>query len=779
MKKILLLLPFLACITMHAEVQGIHRFGTYNIRYVNASNGDTGERLWANRRTYVAKNILGYDFDIVGMQEVTGNNKDATTGKSQLQDLRDMLVGYADHSVEREGKSYSYNSIFYKTSKYNLIETGSFYVNEHPETPGEGWGQDIARTCIWVYLEDKATKQDFYFVCTHVNYGPTLCGIESGKLIGRRIRELVGQTPVVLVGDFNMSRASHEEAYRGYASHFYDLSLTAPVNICLPEDGPQINCTTTGWDPATKKQTGNEFDYIFYDHMEPISRHVITDYYPSLGRTVNPSDHYPVLGLFRLGNENHPTTYKATDMVSFEQAMATATQEDTILLTEGVYKVTKTITPPCSMIILGGWNADFTEQTGMSSFVAEGMEESIFTIPHYYNITLDHVELSGGNNTTVTGGGAIYSYGPNIELTNCYIHDNTASVSSGGAIAHKGQKLYISNCRFENNTATAGGAIWAYSGDVITIHDSRFEANEASAAGGAVEAANFQRIDVQRSAFINNTSYTRGALDIIPAEAPKGAYVLNCSFIGNTLKAKKGLATATKKYGGAALWADMAATTAPLNIGHCSFIGNHTIIDGKAENFAGNAVALMRGKTCVMNSLILANDQIVSGAEPTWADLYIMANDVNLWRNTYNLTSASTEISGWEQDITNVFGGECTDGVYTPQVKENGTYPIYKKQLANYDLVCLPTTQRLCESAFTYDLNGDGYVNGYVSTDQINNPRPIKGTIGAVEYTGDDTMGIENAPQTETNTAIKIIRNGKVVIIRDGKIYNMTGQIEL
>ena len=70
-------------------------------------------------------------------------------------------------------------------------------------------------------------------------------------------------------------------------------------------------------------------------------------------------------------------------------------------------------------------------------------------------------------------------------------------------------------------------------------------------------------------------------------------------------------------------------------------------------------------------------------------------------------------------------------------------------------------------------------MNGYVSTDQINNPRPLKGTIGAVEYTGEDVMGIENAPQTETNTAIKIIRDGKVLIIRDGKIYNMTGQIEL
>ena len=74
------------------------------------------------------------------------------------------------------------------------------------------------------------SEQDFYFICTHVNFGATESGIESAGLISRKIRQMVGQTPMVMVGDFNMLRTAHEEAYRGYASHFYDLALTAQEN---------------------------------------------------------------------------------------------------------------------------------------------------------------------------------------------------------------------------------------------------------------------------------------------------------------------------------------------------------------------------------------------------------------------------------------------------------------------------------------------------------------------------------------------------------------------
>lgn len=760
MKRILFILPLLAVLSLHAEEVGVHRFANYNIRYVNASNGDTGEKLWANRREYVVKNITGYDFDIVGMEEVTGNNKDATTGKSQLQDLRDMLTGYADYSVEREGRSYSYNSIFYKTAKYTVLDKGFFYVNSHPDTPGADWGESIARTCIWLYLQDKASGQDFYFVCTHVNYGATECGIQSGKLIGNRIRELVGQTPVVMVGDFNMSRSAHEEAYRGYAAHFYDLALTAPVNQCLPADGPQITATTTEWTPAVQTQTGAEFDYIFYDHMEPLSRHIITEYYPESGRTVNPSDHYPVMGRFRLQSAPRPTSFQATDAASFATALATATLEDTVYVTEGTITCTQSIVPAVTLTLSGGWNSSFTEQVGYTHLQAEGVSGPIIHIPHYFNLTLDHFELSGANNTSVAGGGAIYSFGPNLRLLNCYIHDNTAS-NVGGAVVHKGEQLFVENCLFEGNNASVGGAVWCQDRNVVTIHDCRFVANNAGTAGGAIELQRFSILDIQRSAFVANTATTRGAIDITPTEQPLGAHILNCSFVDNTLTAKKGLPTVTKRYGGAAVWADMLAITVPLNIGLCTFMGNHILFNGNAANFAGAALAVFRGKICLMDNILLANNQTVEGNAPVWNDLYTEVNDVNLWRNTYNLTSASADIQGWEADIVSTFGGTIAEGVYQPVIRDDGTYPIFKKTLTNYNLACLPTIQRMCESAFMYDLNGDGSISGSITRDQLNRPRAVQSCIGALEYTGNDT-GVEDIQPDAT--------------VSTGGVYSVTGQ---
>ena len=775
LKSIILLSVLIVCPALQtmAEEAGVHRFANYNVRYVNASNGDTGEQLWANRREYVVRNITEYDFDIVGMEEVTGNNKDAVTQKSQLQDLREMLTGYADYSVEREGKNYSYNSIFYKSDKYTVLNQGFFYLNEHPEKPGKGWGEDIPRTCIWLHLSDNASGQDFYFVSTHVNYGATECGVESGKLIGKRIRELVGQKPMVMVGDFNMSRSAHEEAYRGYASHLYDLALTAPINQCLPADGPQITATTTGWTPATNGSNGNEFDYIFYDHMEPLSRHIITQYYPEAGRTVNPSDHYPVLGRFRLGSTAHATRFYATDVASLQTALADVTMEDTIMLAAGNYNLTSPIAPACSMVLMGGWNADFSSQTGVSTLVASALTEPVINIPHYYNLELNHICIQGGNVSTVGGGAAVYSYGPNLRLIDCRFFSNTAS--SGGAVVHKGDSLYIEDCLFSGNTATNGGALWFQVRDKALIHNSRFLSNTASAAGAAIEALAFNVLDVQRCSFVSNTSATHGALDIAPAKAPTGAHLLNCSFLDNTISAKKGIASATKKYGGAALWADMTASTVPLNIGLCTFMGNHIAFTGTEENFGGAAVAVFKAKMCLMDNLILANDQKIGDAAPVWADLYTVTSDVNLWRDTYNLYSSSTEINGWENTIVDAFGGTLTGGQYTPHIKTNGAYPIYQKILGTYSIACLPANQRMCESAFTYDLNGDGSISGSVIRDMVNRNRNLQSCVGAVEFTGNDQPeGVEDV-QSDNVQCTKVIENGHLVIIKNGIRYDALG----
>ena len=785
----LLILLSIACTSLVAQTaSGVHRLGNYNIRYVNASNGDTGERLWANRRTYVMRQITKYDFDVVGMEEVTGNNKDATTGKSQLQDLRDGLTGYADYSVERENKNYSYNSIFYKTDKYTLLDQGHFYVNEHPDTPGEGWSTSIARTCIWVHLEDKASGQDFYFVCTHVNYGANLCGIESAKLIGERVRRLVGQTPMVLVGDLNLSRAQHYEAYRGYASHFYDLSLTAPINICWPSDGPQITATTTGWTPATPSSTGNEFDYIWYDHMEPLERHIITDYYPEYGRTVNPSDHYPVLGLFRLGSAQHPTRYYVSNLSSatldatatLEAALTQATMEDTIFVEAGVYQLSRSLRPSCSLTISGGWNSDFTVQTGISTLQASGLTEPVINIPLYYNLALEHVEIAGGNSTALGGGGAIYTYGPKLVLSHCVFTGNSTG-STGGAISMKGDTLLVNDCVFVGNTAQTGGALWCQMRDALVLRRTLFDDNSATGAGGAVELTAFNTLNVQQCAFIDNSATMRGALDISPISTPFGAYIVNCSFLGNRVDAKKGLASVTKRYGGAGLWADMTDVSVPLGIAHCTFMGNHLTFNGTSANFVGTALTLQRGKVCLMNNLVIANELTIEGSSAVWADVYTDPTDVNLWRDTYTLRSSSTDIAGWESDITLCFGGTLSGGVYTPQSKSDGTYPVYQNTLAGYNIRCLPTTQRLCESAFTYDINGDGVISGYLTRDQVNYQRGLMANIGAVEYKGekietDDAPVVMANGEWENGEWTKVVHDGHIVIERDGQRFNILGQ---
>ena len=769
--SLLFLLVGWSSIQLMAEEVGVHRFATYNVRYVNPKNGDTGEKLWANRRQYVVRNITGYDFDVVGMEEVTGNNVDPQTGKSQLQDLRDMLTDYADFAVEREGRNYEYNAIFYKKAKYSLLEKGYFYVNEHPETPGAGWGAELPRSCLWVHLSVKNTGQDFYFFCTHANYGPTESGIQSGRLIGSKVCEIAGNKPVVLVGDFNMVRDNHEEAYRGYASRLYDLALTTPLNQCLPADGPQIKITTSEWTPAANHPSGQEYDYIFYDHMEPLSRHIITEYYPESGRTVNPSDHYPLMGRFRLQSAPRPTSFHASDNASLAQALASVTMGDTLCLTAGTYPLAQAIEPACSMVISGGWDDSFSAQTGYSHFAADGLQGALINVPHYFNMTLDHIELSGAANTATTGGGAIYSFGPEVHLQHCYIHDNTAS-AFGGGVVHKGEQITIHDCIFEANSSNIGGALYCQERDLVVLHDSRFRSNTATF-GAAVELADFHLLDMQRSAFVDNTASAHGAVDIAPEKAPLAAHILNCSFLNNTLSAQKGMASITKRYGGTAIWADMTDQNIQLNIGLCSFMGNHCSFNGLDENLAGGALAVFKAKLCLMDNLVIANNRTIADNQPCWHDLYT-TTDVNFWRNTYNLYSDSPVLTGWEQHITATFGGTLSDdGIYIPQVLPSGAYPVLKKTLGSYNLACLPTNQRLCESTFTYDLNGDGTIGGYIAWDMLNNQRAVRSCIGAVEYTGDE-QDLKSLSAEDYKTT-KVLQNGQILIIGKQQIFTING----
>lgn len=765
-----------------AEEPDVHRFATFNVRYVNASNGDTGDKLWANRRKAVTDIVKDYDFDIVGFQEVTGNNKDPQTGKSQLQDMKDMLPNYATYDVEREGKNYSYNSIFYKKNKYTVVEKGMWYINDHPSTPGFSWqyfgdANTIARTLAWIRFRDNESNKEFYFACTHMNYSAASSGVYGAELNVRMLRELVGQMPVVLVGDFNMHR-SHEDAYRHYRGQFYDAAITT-TSTCIPKGN--ITHTGSNWYPADNGNCkGSEFDYHFYDHITPLSRHIITEDY---NRSVTPSDHFPVLVRYKLQDTTTPTRFCVSNTDELLDAIASATQQDTICLAQGEYILNQTIEPSVSLTFIGGYDKDFKEVIGQS-VLRQSHAQQIFNIPHYYSLCLHNLHLDNGKTEASLGGALLAINGGKLYLYDCKFSNGQSTNGNAGAVYADAHDIYIENCEFNNNSAkNNGGAIMTEAMQSLTIIDSKFHHNE-SASGGAAYITGGRVSNIQCNSFYNNASTKQGAITLLADQFSVSANLVNNSFLNNTLFAKKGIASATKEFGGAGLYAKMNDNTQLFNIAHCSFIGNHTTFAGNDANFGGGALRIAQGKSCMMNNLLLANSQQSSDTDIAYVD-YTVAYPEDLWRNTENLLSTSENITGWEVDLASTIAGKWDGKVFTAEVRKNGTYRMLQKTLGSFNLCYLATNQRLCESAFSFDVNGDGAVSStYLNYDQVHRARAIKACVGALEFSEDDLANDElsadltYSPVQSTIQAIGLhqyIVTGAPIV----RVFNIAGQCVL
>lgn len=262
-----------------------HRFATYNVRYVNPKNGDTGEKFWSNRRELVLRNVLENGFDIVGMQEVTGNNCDSLTGTSQLEDLCLGLKDYTCIAYERNDKKYSYNAVFYRTDRYECLEHSSFWLSETPDKPSKSWGSKFYRRCIVAHMRDKYTQQEFWFANAHTDYSPLEAGLKQAQLLADTLPKIAGQLPIILVGDLNHDRYKDPNIYQTYRTTL--------------EDQPHpYTPTYRNWHTVRDTTyTGMEIDYLLYRQMRRISWQVVTEDY---GRSVPPSDHFPLYGDFQL-----------------------------------------------------------------------------------------------------------------------------------------------------------------------------------------------------------------------------------------------------------------------------------------------------------------------------------------------------------------------------------------------------------------------------------------------------------------------------------------------
>lgn len=195
---------------------------SYNIRMhskVDYNNGDG----WTSRRDIMCDLVAFSAFDIFGAQEVCHD---------QLEDMLSRLPDYGYIGVARDdGKTKGeYSPVFYRKERFEVLESGTFWLSETPNEVSFGWDAACRRVCSYGYFKDKLTKKKFWFFNTHMDHKGKVARVEGAKLVIAKIKELCGKDArVILTGDFNV--AQNSPAYNTFAESglLKDAYLLAPV----------------------------------------------------------------------------------------------------------------------------------------------------------------------------------------------------------------------------------------------------------------------------------------------------------------------------------------------------------------------------------------------------------------------------------------------------------------------------------------------------------------------------------------------------------------------
>ena len=258
---------------------------SFNVRTANAADGAND---WdANRRFLAEQVVRDFGPDIVGFQE------DLERQKNFFDDNFPAYTVFG--KAAQGGDDGEYVSIMYRTSRFDELRRGHFWLSETPDDVGSSsWDSAFPRKVSWVELRDHQNPATtFVFMNTHWDHVSSTARINSATLMREKIRELASGIPVIVTGDFNADQGGAAyDRMRGLDDFDNVRNLQDTYRNIHPTDAGTVG-TAHGFDG---RAGDGRIDWILHDNdFTTLDADIVRTSYDGF----YPSDHFPITAVLR------------------------------------------------------------------------------------------------------------------------------------------------------------------------------------------------------------------------------------------------------------------------------------------------------------------------------------------------------------------------------------------------------------------------------------------------------------------------------------------------
>lgn len=278
-----------ACNSLPQPVQepqsGSLRVATYNVHYIilGRETGDWSVRDWERRKGPLQSAFRSLEADIVGFQEMESFARGSDGDVNLTLDwLRNNNPDYAAAAVGDPREFPSTQPILYRTARLELRDQGWFFFSDTPDVIySRTFNGSFPAFASWAEFQDRQSGEVFRVYNMHFEYKSGANRRLSAALVAQRMADPISRMPVFVVGDLN-ARAGSEtlEIIEDPGVQFWPVQgstyhFNRGVNLfgAIDHIGGANGVEVVGETFSVRGQFDGEW----------------------------PTDHYPVVGDFRVG----------------------------------------------------------------------------------------------------------------------------------------------------------------------------------------------------------------------------------------------------------------------------------------------------------------------------------------------------------------------------------------------------------------------------------------------------------------------------------------------